>query len=252
MSHPEDFFKTIYYDEIDDFENYLLKQIKNTKVIHFKGLPSNTDLIGFYSALVDRIGKAVNVGEDAVTGNQTNERWTDVKYVQNLDNTFRHSNTRQPLHTDAAYTNVNFDINFFFALESAKVGGATVFIDGLYLIEILKEFEADLYDTLINTEVIFQKSNEQPKVSKIISLTENGYNINWNYFRVSPDNSKKIKSLCVNFHHFLENKIVAGGQTQEVNLKKGECLFFQDNQVLHGRNSFYGNRHLIKGSFNFD
>ena len=50
----------------------------------------------------------------------------------------------------------------------------------------------------------------------------------------------------------LENKIVGGGLLTAVYLKPGEAALFQDDRILHGRNSFYGNRTLIKGGFNFN
>ncbi len=67
-----------------------------------------------------------------------------------------------------------------------------------------------------------------------------------------PDNPKDVLEMCEEFHKFLETKIVAGGLLTEVYLKPGEAALFQDDRILHGRNSFYGNRTLIKGGFNFN
>ena len=66
-----------------------------------------------------------------------------------------------------------------------------------------------------------------------------------------PDNTREAIEMCEEFHKFLENKVVAGGLLTGVYLKPGEAAFFQDDRILHGRNSFYGDRNLIKGGFNF-
>ena len=97
--------------------------------------------------MVDSLGEIVNVDEDINTGNsKSNERWTDVRYDKNNDFTFRHANTRQPLHTDAAYVNFDLDVNFFFCMENAEVGGATTFFDSDDLIKVLEKFEPALYE----------------------------------------------------------------------------------------------------------
>ncbi|MDB5136336.1 MAG: hypothetical protein JWP37_2939 [Mucilaginibacter sp.] len=245
------FLKTINYSESSNFKNELKKLIKAHKAVHLQGVPSRLDHITFYTDLVDTIGKVVNVGEDAATGNLTGERWTDVRYIKDMASTFRHSNTRQPLHTDAAYTNCTFDVNFFFALENAEIGGATVFIDGADLIHILRTYEPGLFERLIDIEIVFQKGDEPVRAKKIVEIFDDHYELNWNYFRVSDENSEDIRNLCGDFNNFLENKIVAAGILKPVYLQAGDGLFFHDDQVLHGRNSFYGNRHLIKGAFDF-
>jgi len=112
----DDFFlKTLNYSDKGNFKKKLRTLIEKYRVLHLRGIPKGIDYISFYTDIVDSIGKVVNVGEDSETGNLTNERWTDVRYIKEMPETFRHSNTRQPLHTDAAYTSIRFDINFFSA-----------------------------------------------------------------------------------------------------------------------------------------
>jgi hypothetical protein len=67
-----------------------------------------------------------------------------------------------------------------------------------------------------------------------------------------PDNTAEVLEMCDQFHNFLEKKIVEGGLLFPVYLKPGDAAFFQDDRLLHGRNSFYGARTLIKGGFNFN
>jgi alpha-ketoglutarate-dependent taurine dioxygenase len=243
------FLATLNYSDKSDLKMKLGALTEKYRVVHLRGVPKGVDYISFYTDIVDSIGKVVNVGEDSETGNLTNERWTDVRYVKEMDGTFRHSNTRQPLHTDAAYTEFRFDINFFFCIENAEVGGATTFIDGVYLLSLLKKFEPALLEELTNTDVLFQKGNGSVKVKKIIDLSGEKYELNWNSFRIADENTGDVKDLCKKFQDFLEMKIVSGGLLTPIYLQPGECLFFHDDKVLHGRNSFYGDRYLIKGAF---
>lgn len=208
------------------------------------------DYTNFYSRLAAQLGRSVGIGEDLHTGNANEEQWVEIKYDKNHASTFQHSNTRQPLHTDAAYTHINPDINFFFCLQQADIGGATTFVDVKDVMSILDKYEPELARDIRNTEILFGKGTNQRKQSKIIYLATSSLKVNWNYYRVSPENNKAALQLCESFQSFLENRIVGGGMLQPVSLKAGECLFFHDDEVLHGRNAFYGDRCLIKGGLN--
>jgi alpha-ketoglutarate-dependent taurine dioxygenase len=246
------FFKEVNYSDSSNFNEEFKAILKQYKLVHFKGVPAHLDYKEYYGTLVDAIGEVLNVDEDIKTGNEVStERWTDVRYEKENDYTFRHANTRQPLHTDAAYTNFDQDINFFFCMENAEVGGATVFIDSDHLLAILEKFEPQLLTQLLNTEVAFGKGVDQRKTRKIIDKDAKGNKVNWNYYRIMPDNPEDVKQMCEAFHAFLENKIVGGGLLTAINLKPGESAIFHDDRVLHGRNSFYGSRNLIKGGFNY-
>lgn len=245
------FFTTLEYSNSKRFLTKLKDTVRGYKVVHLHRIPQRLEPLLFYTELVDSIGAAVNIEENILTGNLTGERWTEVKYIRDKDYTFRHSNTRQPLHTDAAYSNTEFDVNILVTIKRAEIGGATVFIDGAYLNKILKKYRPGLFEKLIANEVIFHKGDEGIKMRKVVELLQhNEYRLNWNYYRVSDENQGHIKELCDDFHNTLENYIVSAGLLTQVTLQKGECLLFQDSQVLHGRNSFYGDRHLIKGAFN--
>ena len=244
--------KKVSYAPAADFAERFKETLIKYKVVHLTDLPEGTDHKQFYSDLVDQMGEILNVDEDIKSGNaNSNERWTDVRYDKDHQYTFRHANTRQPLHTDAAYMNFDMDVNFFFCMEQAEIGGATTFIDSDDIIYILEKFEPELYAKLKTTTVDFGKGDDQRKSGKIIDGDERGVKLNWNYYRVMEDNPAEVKEMCEEFHKFLENKIVAGGLLTNVYLKPGDAAFFQDDRLLHGRNSFYGNRTLIKGGFNF-
>ena len=246
------FLKIYDYVQSADFSVKLKDVLKQNKIVHLRNVPADADFKKFYSDLVDELGEILNVDEDIKTGDaNSQERWTDVRYDKENSFTFRHSNTRQPLHTDAAYMNFEMDVNFFFCMENAEIGGATTFIDSTDLLYILEKYEAALFEKLKTLVVDFGKGNNQRKRKKIIDKDTRGTVLNWNYFRVMPDNTPEVLAMCEEFNNFLEDKIVAGGLLTNVYLKPGEAAFFQDDRLLHGRNSFYGNRTLIKGGFNF-
>jgi alpha-ketoglutarate-dependent taurine dioxygenase len=246
------FLKEVSYNASADFAKTLKEILIKYKVVHLKDVPSEVNHKGFYADLVDEIGETVNVDEDIKTGNaNSNERWTDVRYDKDHQYTFRHANTRQPLHTDAAYVNFDLDVNFFFCTEQAEIGGATTFFDSDDLIYILEKYEPALYEQLKTVVVDFGKGEDQRKRKKIIDSDNRGVVLNWNYYRVMPDNPKEVIEMCEQFHNFLEGKIVGGGLQIPVLLKPGDAAFFQDDRLLHGRNAFYGARTLIKGGFNF-
>lgn len=246
------FLKTVSYSPSNDFIPEFKETLKQYKLVHLVDVPLELNCKEFYAGLVDKIGESVNVDEDIKTGNSnTEERWTDIRYDKNNDFTFRHANTRQPLHTDAAYTNFDLDVNFFFCVQNAEIGGATTFIDSTELLYILDKYEPVLYEKLKTLEVHLGKGENQGKRRKIIDYDDRGVKFNWNYYRVMPDNSDEVKAMCEEFHKFLESKIVGGGLLTEVYLKLSEAAFFQDDRILHGRNAFYGDRNLIKGGFNF-
>jgi alpha-ketoglutarate-dependent taurine dioxygenase len=247
----KNFLKVISYSAPEFTVDSFIADLKQYKIVHLKDVPNDVNYKEFYQDLVDKCGEILAVEEDINTGNSSNERWTDIRYDKENSFTFRHANTRQPLHTDAAYTNFDQDVNFFFCMENAEIGGATTFIDSVELLYILEKYEPALLEKLKTTEVNFGKGGNQFKRRKIIDQDERGIKLNWNYYRVMPDNPEDVKALCEEFHNFLENRIVAAGLQQTVYLKPGEAALFQDDRLLHGRNSFYGNRNLIKGGFNF-
>ncbi len=247
------FFQEVQHSDDPNFATQLRDAIRNNKLVHLSKVPNDIDHMKYYENLVDQLGEIVNVDEDALSGDSKSEnRWTDIRYdIDYATKTFRHSNTRQPLHTDAAYTNFDLDVNFFFCVTASEYGGATTFIDSPEIIEMLKKYYSELYEKLTTTEVKFQKGADQGKVRKIIDKDERGIKFNWNYFRVSEDNTPEVKEMCEEFHQFLESRIVDGAMLLPVRMKPGECVFFHDDRLLHGRTSFLGSRNLIKGGFNF-
>ena len=190
----------------------------------------------FWIDQISDIGEMCPMKEDLDTGNKTGDFWTDIKYDANYPNTYLHSNTRQPLHTDGSYESKAPNITFFFCINPADFGGDTVCLELDLLINCLRIEQPKLLEELQEKELIFSKGEDYKK-SKII----NEKKINWNYFRVEKCN------LVENFHNYLEQRILQMGVVSKIRLEKGDALFFNDELILHGRNAFIGNRWLKKG-----
>jgi len=204
----------------------------------------------FYGAVAKMTGSLVRRNEDYRNGNVVghDDEWIDIVFEESKKKeSFRFSDAHQPLHTDGAYVDHQLDLSFLCCITQAELGGDTIFIDGEELFRIIEKYEACLLKGLLSVDVLFDKGEQQSKKSKIMSIDSDGVILNWNYYRVSLSNTNEAKELCDAFQLFLEQKILRAGLCKPVKMKKGEAVFFFDQRVLHGRNSFFGHRKLIKG-----
>ena len=109
----------------------------------------------------------------------------------------------------------------------------------------------DLLDELMRTDVVHAKGGSR-KVRKPLDQDAEGYLANWNYYCLDrTENTPDVLDLCERWQHFLETRIMESGIILPVQLAEGECVFFHDDRVMHGRNAFFaeypGQRSLIKG-----
>lgn len=208
-------------------------QHNHIKIIHASnGIPDNN----YWKKCSEQIGVLAPMEEDD-NGNKTGNLFTDIKYPWNYEsNSFSHSNTRQPLHTDGSYEKNSPQISFFYCMEKPKYGGQTIFVSLENLLNYLKEYDPNLLENLNKKEIKHFKGND----FKIKSIIDNG-KICWNYFRCENCELKEC------FHNFLENYVVQANLFVPVSLNVGEALFFKDDEILHGRCSFIGKRWLVKG-----
>lgn len=207
--------------------------LENVKVIHVVDGPNDEN---YWAEAAQSVGKLAPMEED-YDGNKTGRQFTDIKHPWfKPSNSFSHSNTRQPLHTDGSYEANAPDITFFSCLEAPRFGGQTIFVGLSQIIEFLNEFSPELLHRLKNEIITHGKGNDS-KTKPIIHDNK----LTWNYYRCEPCN------LRDEFHNFLENYVIGGNLYQGVSLSPGEALFFKDEDLLHGRNSFIGRRWLIKG-----
>lgn len=174
--------------------------------------------------------------ENLETGDKTGNKWIDIRYDPSLPNSFRNSDTRQPLHTDGSYEKEAPDVTFFVCVKNLVYGGSTVFLDGNHLAECLEYYDKELFKQCTQVELIFSKGNDFKK-RPIITFDSKGPILTWNFYRIDCKKESHYR-IRDGFHFFLENKMFNSDHLESVKLMPGECLFFNDERVLHGRNSF--------------
>ena len=226
-------------------------RLQTTKVVLLTGYRGD-NIFEFYDNLSNEIGQCAAMDEDLKTGQKTGAKWIEIKYDPEFPNSYRHSSTRQPLHTDGSYESRAPEVSFFFCLRAAAIGGATTFVDSDELLRALKLHSETLYKSCWEIPVTFSKGKDS-KTKPIITKDAKGMILTWNFFRVL-ENSPEITNLKREFHQFLEEKVVQGGLCFPCQLAPGHAVFFNDERLLHGRNSFVakspGERHLLKGGLN--
>jgi alpha-ketoglutarate-dependent taurine dioxygenase len=231
------------------FPARLRELVRTNKVVHLHGVPEQADLGQFYYELAQQVGRLTMRNESVETKGYTPGQWMDIRYDAGLSKSFRHANTRQPLHTDGSYIADDelFDVVFLFCTVQAKRGGATTFVDADVIVDYLRDYDAGLLHDLETVKIRYERGIAKLDHRTTIEYAPDGILMNWNYFPIAPDLPPGERELVERFHAFLEERIVAGGLTQEALLQPGDAVFFHDRRVLHGRNSFWGDRCLLKG-----
>jgi alpha-ketoglutarate-dependent taurine dioxygenase len=244
-----EFFTAMDYSPEAQLKRRLRTALETYKIVHLRRVPEPVDLDSLYQGLARSLGDFLFKNEDPVTAALDSEGWIDMRYDPALaaEHAYRHGNGRMPLHMDGVYTDVVFDIIFLFCTASPKYGGATTFIDGPKVIDFLQAYDPVLLNDLRSTYVRFSKGTKS-KYWPII-FEENGMPaFNWNLPRLSADNTPEAKDMCLRFNEFCETRLVDGGLMTNCKLEKGDAVFFHNRLLLHGRNSFWGERCLMKGA----
>ena len=226
---------------VDDFAQQVLSALQTAKIVQTIGVDSSISLDEFWDRVSDRIGDCMLLSEDPVTGERIGDKWLEIRYDSSIPNAYRHSKNAQPLHTDGSYVGDSPYISFFYCINQAKKGGATVFLDSDELIELLKQKDPTLLKDLYETTVCFAKDKDF-KRRPIIDFDEDGSNLNFNYYCVDPQETDFAKKLVERFHQFLQTKVVGEDKTYPIKLKPGEAVFFHDDRLIHGRKAFEATR----------
>ena len=247
-----EFFIEKNYSDIDYSSEQMIDLLNQYKVVVLRNYEQDTNALDFFTSFSDQIGNVIDIDEDKITGKKTGKRWIDITYDPAIKNKYRSAPVAQPLHTDASYVDFSNNIQFFYCVSQAKLGGATVFIDSRFVVDLMKiAKETDLLQLLLSKEIKFAKDTRS-RISPILRFIDNDYHFNWNYYCGDKNNSAEIKALFERFHHFLETRVVKSGLLKEVLLKKNDVVFFHDELVLHGRNAYFatkkGERSLNKGT----
>lgn len=235
------------------YENNLLDNIKRlvaeNKVVVIRDLPESIDINSFYTNIGQILGLLFKKDVDPINKKIIHDSWTTIRYDERyINQTYKHSNKHQPLHTDYCNASINLDLVLLVCETAATYGGATVFWDAIDLVSLLEEYQPILYSAIQKYDVIFGKTPSPifQNKAKILSFDKKGPLVNWNYAVISDDNSPEVLELCNQFHCFLEENVFLSGCLKKVNLKRGDAVVFNDKRILHGRNSFLGYRSLLK------
>ncbi len=226
---------------VEDFAQQVWSELQTAKIVQTIGVDESISLDEFWDRVSDRIGDCMLLSEDPVTGARIGNKWLEIRYDSSIQNAYRHSKNAQPLHTDGSYVGDSPYISFFYCINQAAIGGATVFLDSDELIELLKQEDPQLLDDLCKTTVCFAKDKDF-KRRPIIDFDDDGSNLNFNYYCVDPQETDFAKELVERFHQFLQTKVVGEDKTYPIKLKPGEAVFFHDDRLIHGRKAFEATR----------
>lgn len=202
----------------------------------------------YFRNLAKACGVPLIYEEDPVTGAIDINKWTEIKYEPEKSNdAYKSSNKSQPLHTDYGYFSFEIYAAFFYCVVQAEFGGATTFISANTVVQILRSLNPQLFNHIQQQKIHFGRKDNPIAHNDdfILQQDQLGWKINWNYYRALGDLNNK--TLVEDFKDFLDTYIEKSGELTELKLEPGEGVFFQDRRVLHGRNSFVGNRQLNKG-----
>jgi alpha-ketoglutarate-dependent taurine dioxygenase len=201
----------------------------------------------FWDSVLSGHAERATVDEEAETGRATGNIWSEVLFDPARRQTFRHSSSAQPLHTDGSYIAEPPPIVFLVCRQPAAAGGATLFLDGPDLIALLSRNDPAFTEQLTAEPVLFSKGGSEVE-SPIISSA--GSYLRWNFYALSPQSTAKGRALAERFRSFL-SEAKTRALIRSVRLCPGEAVFFHDSRVLHGRESFSansaGDRCLWKG-----
>ena len=208
-------------------------------VLHVTNAAVTSDPLVYWEKTIGQIGEFAGVGEDT-SGREAEKKgiWMDVRFDPRHHQSFRHFNTAQPLHTDGAYDEEYPGTAFFFCAQQASAGGATLFLDVTDLVAIVRNEEPSLYHDLTTIPVRFSKLGGLGKTCCILDEDEAGPRVNWNYYRVAPDQGPQVDGLRDRFHAFLQSRFVEKNDLLALRLETGDAVFFQDTRCLHGRHAY--------------
>jgi alpha-ketoglutarate-dependent taurine dioxygenase len=227
----------------DEVARKVLHCLSTHRLVHVRGLdPDRSDVRRVFDTVLDAVGEAANASEVPDTGEALAARWIDVRFDRALrQQSYRHSDGHQPLHTDAAYDADEGDLVLMYCEVQAHVGGSTTFVDGRDLVDRLEQLAPALYADLRSTPVVFTK-NSRRRVRPIVCFDARGPVLTWNYYRVDPEAPSHVKALAEAFHEFLETSVVGSDIERGICLQPGEAAIWHDERMLHGRSAFAADR----------
>jgi alpha-ketoglutarate-dependent taurine dioxygenase len=210
-------------------------------VFHLRGVRPPADLRDFYGEMVDAVGDAAGLAENAMLGDRehqrTSEVWFEVRYDPSVPGAYRHSSDAQPLHTDGSYIPSFPNAGLLACVAQTSDGGETVFLDGATLVDILERNAPDLLQQLRSVPVPHHRSGDR-RTAPVLREEDGEFVLNWNYFCVDDACGPDVMELRQRFFDFLDQDHEVAANVVPVKLSPGEAVIWKDDRVLHGRNRF--------------
>lgn len=190
--------------------------------------------------LLERCRMTLDARQYTYEENLALEPWWEISNQPDKSNSYAYSTTPQPFHNDNAWFSHPAEINFFVMEKQAISGGEQLIYPVTRLINDLQVLDSGLLNDLVSTEVTIRKgSDEFQNVTPIITL-EDGGRVYWNYYRtVKVD--QFVNDLCERFFIFLKQQ-ENSSSIYAVRCESGDSLAFNDQRLLHARNSFLANQ----------
>lgn len=214
----------------------------DAKVLKVAGFQAPGDPLAFWHEAGTALGKPASQLESSdgrpleVAG--VEGHWMDVRFEPDRLDTYRHANVGQPLHSDGAYVSVVQDIGLFFLERQASEGGESLFVDAADIAARAAATNPKLHHDLFHLPLKFGKRGAIGRVTPILRELDGRLKINWNWFRVLPDQGEQADALREDFRLFLEDMEQNSPAVAAFRLNAGEAVFFRDDEVLHGRRGY--------------
>ena len=227
-----------FSDGPDRVGETILAALATSSILHLRPVDSTADRLAFWADVARAVGTIDLRHESSDTHLRFESVWWDVQYDPAHPNTYRHSKTRQPLHTDSAFHDDPSDATMFVCEAPARAGGACTFLDARRLVAVMEAEAPDLLAAVLRTPLLFKRGDNPGNLTPIIRLEADAPRVNWNYYRVAPDQPEATNQVKERFHEFLERRFVATGDLLRLTLRAWEAVIFKDQRVLHGREAF--------------
>ena len=158
-----------------------------------------------------------------------------------------------PLHTDLANQEVPPGYQFLHCLCNDSSGGESTFVDGLRVLEKLREENPDAFALLSTHAIPFRFHDEGHDIRQhhpVINLDNFGNIIELKYNAHLADIFDLPEAIMYDYYvayRELMLRLQDPALKIELKLAAGDMVVFDNRRVLHGRNAFdetSGNRHL--------
>jgi len=210
--------------------------INHDKFIVFENALSKFDRDWFFSAFQNsgRVNSETTQ-IDVKSLKKFDQTWWEIRYDPQNQNVYKHSKTRQPLHTDNAFLENPPRISLFAMERQVNGGGESTLMPLSALVSILDHENPKLLKELsTNTFKISKGEEVRPHFTPIINL--NNMEINWNYYRTDKADPSHAR-IVEEFFQFLE-KLEEDGRIFIRKFNSGDVYIFNDLKHLHARKAF--------------